>query len=71
MTTGAKLFLLGLFLLPALLIGSMVVDVVDIDSKTSVAPKRKQVDNKQFYEFVKKNKEWFPFSYGLLKFYFE
>ena len=68
MTTGAKLFLLGLFLLPVLLIGSMAVD---IDSKTSVAPKRKQVDNKQFYEFVKKNKEWFPFSYGLLKFYFE
>jgi hypothetical protein len=28
MTTGAKLFLLGLFLLPALLIGSMVVEIL-------------------------------------------
>lgn len=71
MTTGAKLFLLGLFLLPALLIGSMVVENQQPASKSVAKKKEKQVDSKQFYEFVKKNKEWFPFSYGLLKFYFE
>lgn len=68
MTIGAKLFLLGLFLLPALLIGST------IDIKPERKPerqKKQQVNVKEFYRFVKANKEWFPFSYGLLKFYFE
>jgi hypothetical protein len=65
MTTGAKLFLLGLFLLPALLIGST------IDIKPERKPERQKVNVKEFYRFVKANKEWFPFSYGLLKFYFE
>jgi hypothetical protein len=67
MTTGAKLFLLGLFLLPALLIGS----TIDIKPVRKPEKQKKQVNVKEFYRFVKANKEWFPFSYGLLKFYFE
>jgi hypothetical protein len=68
MTTGAKLFLLGLFLLPALLIGS-TIDIKPV--RKPERQKKQQVNVKEFYRFVKKNKEWFPFSYGLLKFYFE
>ena len=68
MTTGAKLFLLGLFLLPALLIGS-TIDIKPV--RKPEREKKQQVNVKEFYWFVKANKEWFPFSYGLLKFYFE
>jgi hypothetical protein len=68
MTTGAKLFLLGLFLLPVLLIGS-TIDIKPV--RKPERQKKQQVNVKEFYRFVKANKEWFPFSYGLLKFYFE
>jgi hypothetical protein len=68
LSSGATIFLSGFLLLPVILIGSMV------DIKPERKPerqKKQQVNVKEFYRFVKANKEWFPFSYGLLKFYFE
>jgi hypothetical protein len=69
-TTGAKLFLIGLMLVPVLLIGFLVVDF-NIPNNTPVAKKKteKQVKFNDLYKFVKKNKEWYPFTYGLLEFY--
>ena len=69
-TTGAKLFLIGLMLVPVLLIGFLVVDF-NIPNNTPVAKKKteKQVKFNDLYKFVRKNKEWYPFTYGLLKFY--
>jgi hypothetical protein len=68
LSSGATIFLSGFLLLPVILIGST------IDIKPERKPerqKKQQVNVKEFYRFVKANKEWFPFSYGLLKFYFE
>jgi hypothetical protein len=68
LSSGATIFLSGFLLLPALLIGSMV-DIKPV--RKPERQKKQQVNVKEFYRFVKANKEWFPFSYGLLKFYFE
>ena len=68
LSSGATIFLSGFLLLPVILIGST------INIKPERKPerqKKQQVNVKEFYRFVKANKEWFPFSYGLLKFYFE
>ena len=69
-TAGAKLFLIGLILAPVLLVGSRVVDF-NIPNNTHVAKKKteKQVKFNDLYKFVKENKEWYPFTYGLLEFY--
>jgi len=68
-TTGAKMFLIGLMLVPVLLIGSLVVDF-NIPNNTHVAKKKKnQIKFNDLYKFVRKNKEWYPFTYGLLEFY--
>jgi cell division protein FtsL len=71
-TAGAKLFLIGLMLVPVLLIGLLIVDETDfIKTNTHVAKKKteKQVKFNDLYRFVRKNKEWYPFTYGLLEFY--
>jgi len=69
LTTGAKMFLIGLMLVPVLLIGSLVVDF-NIPNNTHVAKKKEsQVKFNDLYKFVRKNKEWYPFTYGLLEFF--
>lgn len=71
-TAGAKVFLIGLVLVPVLLIGLLVVDETDfIKTNTHVAKKKteKQVKFNDLYKFVRKNKELYPFTYGLLEFY--
>ena len=70
-TAGAKLFLIGLMLVPVLLIGLLVVDETDfIKTNTSVVKRREQqVKFNDLYRFVRKNKEWYPFTSGLLEFY--
>jgi len=70
LTAGAKLFLTGLMLVPVLLIGSLVVENQQPVS-ISVAKKKteKQVKFNDLYKFVKKNREWYPFTHGLLEFY--
>jgi cell division protein FtsL len=72
LTLGAKVFLIGLMLVPVLLIGLLVVDETDfIKTNTHVAKKKteKQVKFNDLYKFVRKNKEWYPFTSGLLEFY--
>lgn len=67
LTLGAKLFIVVLILIPALLIGSLVVE-----NQQPVAKKKEkesQVKFNDLYKFVKENKEWYPFTYGVLKFY--
>ena len=68
LSSGATIFLSGFLLLPVILIGS-TIDIKPVRKPES--QKKQQVNVKEFYRFVKANKEWFPFSYGLLKFYFE
>ena len=69
LTTGAKMFLIGLMLVPVLLIGSLVVDF-NIPNNTHVAKKKEsQIKFNDLYKFVKENQEWYPFTYGLLEFY--
>ena len=70
LTAGAKLFLTGLMLVPVLLIGLLVVENQQ-PASLSVAKKKKesQVKFNDLYKFVKKNQEWYPFTYGLLEFY--
>jgi len=69
LTTGAKMFLIGLMLVPVLLIGSLVVDF-NIPNNTHVAKKKEsQVSFNDLYKFVRKNQEWYPFTSGLLEFY--
>jgi len=69
-TAGAKVFLTGLMLVPVLLIGFLVVDF-NIPNNTHVAKKKteKQVKFNDLYKFVKENREWYPFTHGLLEFY--
>lgn len=72
LTAGAKLFLIGLILVPALLIGLLVVDETDfIKTNAPVAKKKKesQIKFNDLYKFVRKNQEWYPFTSGLLEFY--
>lgn len=71
LTLGAKVFLIGLVLVPVLLIGLLVVDETDfIKTNTHVAKKEEsQVKFNDLYKFVRKNKEWYPFTSGLLEFY--
>lgn len=68
LSSGATIFLSGFLLLPVILIGS-TIDIKPV--RKPERQKKQQVNVKEFYRFVKANKEWFPFSYGLLKFYFE
>ena len=68
LSSGATIFLSGFLLLPVILIGS-TIDIKPV--RKPEREKKQQVNVKEFYWFVKANKEWFPFSYGLLKFYFE
>lgn len=71
MTLGTKLFIIVLILIPVLLIGSLVVENQQPVS-ISVAKKKKKKNQIKFndlYKFVKENKEWYPFTYGLLEFY--
>jgi hypothetical protein len=68
LSSGATIFLSGFLLLPVVLIGS-TIDIKPV--RKPERQKKQQVNVKEFYRFVKANKEWFPFSYGLLKFYFE
>jgi hypothetical protein len=68
LSSGATIFLSGFLLLPVILIGS-AIDIKPV--RKPEGQKKQQVNVKEFYRFVKANKEWFPFSYGLLKFYFE
>lgn len=68
LSSGATIFLSGFLLLPVILIGS-TIDIKPV--RKAERQKKQQVNVKEFYRFVKANKEWFPFSYGLLKFYFE
>ena len=70
-TAGAKVFLIGLVLVPVLLVGLLVVDETDfIKTNTSVVKRREQqVKFNDLYKFVKENREWYPFTYGLLEFY--
>ena len=68
-TAGAKLFLIGLMLVPVLLVGSLVVDF-NIPNNTHVAKKKEsQIKFNDLYKFVRKNQEWYPFTHGLLEFY--
>ena len=71
LTAGAKLFIVVSILVPVLLIGLLVVDETDfIKTNTHVAKKKEsQIKFNDLYKFVKKNKEWYPFTYGLLEFY--
>lgn len=71
LTAGAKLFIVVSILAPVLLVGSLVVDETDfIKANTHVAKKEEsQIKFNDLYKFVKKNQEWYPFTYGLLKFY--
>ena len=69
LTLGAKVFLIGLVLVPALLIGLMVVDFEKTTSATVAKKKESQVKFNDLYKFVRKNQEWYPFTYGLLEFY--
>lgn len=71
LTAGAKVFLIGLVLVPVLLVGLLVVDETDfIKADTHVAKKKEsQIKFNDLYEFVQKNQEWYPFTYGLLEFY--
>ena len=71
LTTGAKMFLIGLMLVPVLLIGLLVVDETDfIKANTHVAKKKEsQIKFNDLYKFVKENREWYPFTSGLLEFY--
>ena len=66
LTLGAKLFIVVLILIPVLLVGSLVVE-----NQQPVAKKKteKQVKFNDLYKFVKENREWYPFTYGLLEFY--
>jgi hypothetical protein len=70
-TAGAKLFLIGLMLVPVLLIGLLVVNESGfIKTNTHVAKKKEsQVSFNDLYKFVRKNQEWYPFTSGLLEFY--
>lgn len=70
LTAGAKMILIGLMLVPALLIGLLIVDF-DIPNNAPVVKKKteKQVRFNDLYKFVKENREWYPFTYGLLEFY--
>jgi len=70
-TAGAKLFLIGLMLVPVLLVGLLVVDETDfIKANTHVVKRReRQIKFNDLYKFVKENREWYPFTYGLLEFY--
>ena len=70
-TAGAKLFLIGLMLVPVLLVGLLVIDETDfIKTNTHVAKKKEsQVKFNDLYKFVKENREWYPFTHGLLEFY--
>lgn len=68
-TAGAKLFLLFLTIIPILLVGLLVVDFEKTTSATVVRKTEKQVKFNDLYKFVKKNQEWYPFTYGLLEFY--
>ena len=68
MTLGAKLFIVVLILI--LLIGSLVVESQQPASISVVKKKtEKQVKFNDLYKFVKENREWYPFTYGLLEFY--
>ena len=69
LTTGAKMFLLFLTIIPILLVGLLVVDFEKTTSATVVRKTEKQVKFNDLYKFVKKNKEWYPFTHGLLEFY--
>ena len=71
LTLDAKVFLIGLMLVPVLLIGLLVVDETDfIKANTHVVRKEEsQVSFNDLYKFVKKNSEWYPFTSGLLEFY--
>jgi len=71
LTLGAKMFLIGLMLVPVLLIGLLVVDETDfIKANTHVAKKKEsQIKFNDLYKFVKENREWYPFTSGLLEFY--
>jgi len=71
MTLGAKLFIIVLILIPVLLTGSLFVENQQPVS-ISVAKKKKKKNQIKFndlYKFVKENREWYPFTYGLLEFY--
>lgn len=68
-TAGAKMFLIGLMLVPILLVGLLVVDFEKTTSATVVRKAEKQVKFNDLYKFVKKNQEWYPFTSGLLEFY--
>lgn len=71
MTLGTKLFIIVLILIPVLLIGSLVVENQQ-PASISVAKKKKKKNQIKFndlYKFVKENREWYPFTYGLLEFY--
>ena len=68
-TAGAKLFIVVSILAPVLLVGSLVVDF-NIPNNTHVAKKKEsQIKFNDLYKFVKENREWYPFTYGLLEFY--
>lgn len=69
LTLGAKLFIVVLILIPALLVGSLVVENQQPVAKKKEKKKESQVKFNDLYKFVKENKEWYPFTYGVLKFY--
>ena len=70
LTLGAKLFIVVLILIPVLLVGSLVVENQQPASVSATKKKtEKQVKFNDLYKFVKENREWYPFTYGLLEFY--
>jgi len=69
LTAGAKLFLLFLTIIPILLVGLLVVDFEKTTSATVVRRSEQQVKFNDLYKFVKENREWYPFTSGLLEFY--
>jgi len=69
MTLGTKLFIIVLILIPVLLIGSLVVENQQPVSISVAKKKESQVKFNDLYKFVKENREWYPFTYGLLEFY--
>lgn len=69
LTAGAKLFIVVSMLVPVLLIVLLVVDFDIPNNAPVVKRKTGQVKFNDLYKFVKKNKKWYPFTYGLLEFY--
>ena len=68
LAAGAKLFLIGLMLVPVLLIGLLIVEIPE-SNHTPVKKTEKQIKFNDLYKFVKENREWYPFTHGLLEFY--